>query len=1040
MKLWLLIQKIHKKFSRNIRGFSLVEIMIVSGIMGGMALALTQLMTQANKGKKDVELRYEYIEALNKIRMYLSDAEVCRNTFVTGTATNAPAPYTFPTDATIHPVTAIFRTSRNGVNLASPAFYYSVEAHASGKGIINRKLRITAMRLVVNDGDKGAGFLPAAGTRETRLFDVEVDFASMGVNNELPGSSNRQITIAAEIDSTGRFLDCYTDSDEISQTVCEDMGGAWDPNGAPNRCIIRDVSTDYVCQELGGTIVLANRRVQGGSPNGSNIQRGVGLPGTIAPNTPNLTTNTPLGGAQKVCDIKEVTNRDACSFMNGQYDNVSNTCSLTNNTDLRQMACAIAGGGPAIGGGSITQFFAAGGTESESGSYCQQTTEGACLAVGGFYGGGLNSTGNSDDTCTIDCTAAAPTTIFNNANNTMCGLKECTDMRGVWNSGTKTCDLSGDSRLREYACTTAGGVWNGNNDNVFTLSSSATVGECSFNTTHFETMCEGIGGPSANWIGQPTNQCQISGERLDDAIKRAACENVAKTINTTNNTLDPVRTFTAVASYAGGICTMSYTTSILTESYANGRYGWKHPTNSMGFFNTVGSAASVAGGSNNIAIGNFSQALDGYSIAMGYDAVASDVYNIAIGYSSSTSNSYTMAAGYNATASNESASAIGASTVASGYQSSAIGYSSVASAETSFAAGVRAQATGIVSTAVGAGKNECLTALNGMCTKLKLPACCFTFTTGPVSSGARSTALGAYALSSGASSIAIGAGATASGNASFAAGEGTVAAGAQAIAIGNSAVVDASASNGVSIGYSTAIGPGASSATVVGNSSTIVNGADFSVAVGTRADVTSPSGWAISIGADSVAAGYQSTAVGDLASATGDDATAIGADANAIASSTALGANCNNNVANTVLLCSGGGVAARITASGTVTVSSRDQKRNFVEIDSRAESYLEGLSELPMYQFMYKSDKTNTKVLGPMAEDFYQLFKLGDGKTIAEFDMRAVVLLSIKAMYFKLKYLDQEHTSLKKRVEVLENDLDQLKRDIEELKAAARKP
>ena len=66
--------------------------------------------------------------------------------------------------------------------------------------------------------------------------------------------------------------------------------------------------------------------------------------------------------------------------------------------------------------------------------------------------------------------------------------------------------------------------------------------------------------------------------------------------------------------------------------------------------------------------------------------------------------------------------------------------------------------------------------------------------------------------------------------------------------------------------------------------------------------------------------------------------------------------------------------------------------------------------------------------LGPMAQDFYAAFQLGDGETtISSVDADGVALAGIKGLYLKLQEKEAQLSELRERIENRETLLDELK-------------
>ena len=107
-----------------------------------------------------------------------------------------------------------------------------------------------------------------------------------------------------------------------------------------------------------------------------------------------------------------------------------------------------------------------------------------------------------------------------------------------------------------------------------------------------------------------------------------------------------------------------------------------------------------------------------------------------------------------------------------------------------------------------------------------------------------------------------------------------------------------------------------------------------------------------------------------------------------------------------------------LTRSGNLTIrgvlsegSSRETKRNFRELDSRA--ILEKVVNLPVLEWEYKRDAPGTKHVGPVAEDWHETFGLSDGKSIASADAQGVALIAIQGLHEALEQKDDEISNLR---------------------------
>jgi hypothetical protein len=99
--------------------------------------------------------------------------------------------------------------------------------------------------------------------------------------------------------------------------------------------------------------------------------------------------------------------------------------------------------------------------------------------------------------------------------------------------------------------------------------------------------------------------------------------------------------------------------------------------------------------------------------------------------------------------------------------------------------------------------------------------------------------------------------------------------------------------------------------------------------------------------------------------------------------------------------------------------SDRSLKDDITPIDSR--SVLEHVAQLPITQWKMKAERSGAKHIGPMAQDFYAAFGLGDDdRYIALGDGQGVALAAIQALYKVVHEKDQQIQELQQRLELLE--------------------
>lgn len=113
------------------------------------------------------------------------------------------------------------------------------------------------------------------------------------------------------------------------------------------------------------------------------------------------------------------------------------------------------------------------------------------------------------------------------------------------------------------------------------------------------------------------------------------------------------------------------------------------------------------------------------------------------------------------------------------------------------------------------------------------------------------------------------------------------------------------------------------------------------------------------------------------------------------------------------------GVTLAAGGSSWSTVSDSTHKRNIREVDYK--KVLEKVADLPISQWSYESQDENIEHIGPMAQDFYQLFGLGeDDKHINTLDPDGIALAAIKALHLENQQLKEQLSTMEERLAKLE--------------------
>ena len=131
-------------------------------------------------------------------------------------------------------------------------------------------------------------------------------------------------------------------------------------------------------------------------------------------------------------------------------------------------------------------------------------------------------------------------------------------------------------------------------------------------------------------------------------------------------------------------------------------------------------------------------------------------------------------------------------------------------------------------------------------------------------------------------------------------------------------------------------------------------------------------------------------------------------------------------------------VGAQLPAgSGTwASLSDRNAKTDIIPLDDR--TVLEKVAALPISRWSYRTER-GVRHAGPMAQDFYAAFKLGeDDRHITSIDEDGVALAAIKALHAENARLQAENQRLGKRVAAAGDDEAALRARVRELAAQLR--
>ena len=303
----------------------------------------------------------------------------------------------------------------------------------------------------------------------------------------------------------------------------------------------------------------------------------------------------------------------------------------------------------------------------------------------------------------------------------------------------------------------------------------------------------------------------------------------------------------------------------------------------------------------------------------------------------------------------------------------------------------------------------------------------------------------------GTGSIGLGENVRASGNNSFAANLATTASGDESVALGNNGTASgdrAFAFNATASGVgAVAIGSGAQAT----NDDALAMGPS-SIAGGLASIVIGPS---IANGSFGVAIGLQNSASGNFSVAIGKNARTANRQGSVVLGDGCAGFSSDSvyPTANNQFIARGcggvkiytnqgltSGVEIAAGGSGWSAVSDRNRKENFSDLDG--EDVLRRLKSVPVSSWNYKTQDKSIRHIGPMAQDLFAAFGVGESdKMINSIDIDGVNLAGVRALADRTSRQQQEMDALRKSNAALAKQNADLTARLEKLEAIAnRKP
>lgn len=229
----LTIVKKHKKASPynkymkilNHRGMSIIQVLLGSALVAGVALVLAQLGVDSSKVQRSAAINAEIVQFNNMVEKLLLNNDACVNTF------NRPG---------FNPA---FIEGSGQININTIQDFH--DPPVGGNSVYDITKDVSGNLIITSMfAQRGGGSNPWSQTNELRLF------IELGRKNEENEDDQRRTlgarriiktyAINAEFDSNDRVTNCYSDLDDIVDSVLEELcldfegAGAWVPGAGDN--------------------------------------------------------------------------------------------------------------------------------------------------------------------------------------------------------------------------------------------------------------------------------------------------------------------------------------------------------------------------------------------------------------------------------------------------------------------------------------------------------------------------------------------------------------------------------------------------------------------------------------------------------------------------------------------------------------------------------------------------------------------------------------------------------------------------------------
>jgi prepilin-type N-terminal cleavage/methylation domain-containing protein len=193
------------------QGFSLMEILIALGLLGGITLGVAQLMKQSSESGNYAEARMEENEVARQVALTLANEQSCTNTLRSFGAGEA--------------IPAI--KSAQNENL------FEVGKNYSGNVIFFKSARLEAR----------GGTIPPAG-KGTMAIVLELARSKVKIGRK---ESLKEVQVLVTLDASSKVLSCVSLENQLANSTnkqfCEATGGVW-TEGPPPKCDYSNCDVD----------------------------------------------------------------------------------------------------------------------------------------------------------------------------------------------------------------------------------------------------------------------------------------------------------------------------------------------------------------------------------------------------------------------------------------------------------------------------------------------------------------------------------------------------------------------------------------------------------------------------------------------------------------------------------------------------------------------------------------------------------------------------------------------------------------------------